>query len=683
MKLLILLLYLVGCSSIDSLPPDQETAQKLLDDSLNRPLKIEEVWFDRYSKGLDLRPDQDFKGACELFEFFDSDSEFPLTSLANLYAIDSCSRHSKTFPLDRIKKLESNFPTGFKKEFFQVTYDLADLYAEPDTIVEYALKLAREKSLRSEKEALLLKAFKKESSSELKAQAEAALFKFSPRFHNKPFQAIYPDIARDYERARDFTKAITWYKKILKEDPLKDFDRWFSAAKRYRQLFKNMRDKDTYLKETNTLKKHLEKLVKKDRSDKTVDALAEIMVDEARAEWTQNRRTRADSILKKAQEFLPTMSSNMKALISWIRGMISLEAKNHIEAKKLFREAIDLEPSNKKVMDDASWNLAWTMYLDKDYAEFIDFVNEVHSKLSEDLDEKLTFWLGKAHYKQRNIKAALDIWSELYKKSPYNYYGLMAHASSGASFNSIAVSLDETPRSSEVEWLASLKQFDLCKDYLEDWRQSRRSDQAKKEWLASFVKCHHAAGAIRLYYSHSKASDSSFMTENLAALFPLSFKNDVFKAADRFSIDAYLMQSIIRQESAFNPEARSPADAFGLMQLIPELAKRLSKQHKVDYSNFDDLYDPAKNVTLGAAYLSELDERMTKRKVGVIAAYNAGTGPIFNWYKNRSRKDVFEFIEGIAYEETRNYVKLVLRNWIIYQQLEKTANFNLDLNDLH
>lgn len=683
MKNVIFVLILSACARLSSLPPSPEIGQKLVNNQLDRPLKLEEVWFSKYTNALELRKQNKYAQACGELEYFKETEEFPLVSLAHLYRIDSCARISKIFPQVDVDQLEQSIQAGFQKEFYETIFNLAKTIASSEVVVGYALKLSPFKSLRAEKEELLLLANKLDSNPDLKKQAQDKLFKYSPRFNTSPTADLYPDIARDFEKARDFDQAIIWYKKILKEKPLKDFSRWISAANRYRQLFKNRRDKTGHLRETNILKKKLQRLVHKNKDDKIIDALADIMVQEARAQWTENNRTVANSILKQAQEFLPTMSQNMKALISWIRGMIELEAKNHGEAKILFKDAIAFEPTQQKILDDASWNLAWTLYLDGDFDEFIAFVNLRRSKLSEDLYEKLTFWQGKALYKQGRIPEALETWQELYKKSPYNFYGLMAHVSSGASFESISASLDETPKSAEVEWLASVGQFELCKDFLDDWRSNKISNSDKKEWLYSFIKCHHAAGAIRIYYSHPKARDIEFMTENLAALYPLSFKTDVFKAAEHFSIDPYLMQSIIRQESAFNPEARSPADAFGLMQLIPELALRLSKQYKTEYKSFDDLYDPAKNVYLGAAYLKELNSKMNKRMVGVIAAYNAGTGPIQNWYRVRNRKDVFEFIEGIAYEETRNYVKLVLRNWIIYQQIEKSSDFKLDLGDLH
>lgn len=568
-------------------------------------------------------------------------------------------------------------------ELREVSYSLAKKFGNPLERAKASLYLARERTLRAEKEMLFKQAWELAPLGEIKDEAAKALFKYAPRFNPNPSHEDLPEVARDLERAREFKEAIKIYKQILKEKPEKDFKRWISAANRYRYIFKNQRDKEGFIRETSLLKKKLEKMIKTHRNEETINALAEMMIGEARAQWTENRRTEGELILKRSLEFLPSMSTNNKALINWILGMMELEAKNHSAAKNFFRIAIDLNPDDQKVYQDATWTLAWTLYLDNENDAFITLVDQTIEKLGDEMREKLEFWKGKALYRSGKIEQAIEVWEKLYARAPFNYYGLMAHASTGGKFESISATSDDTPQSEQVEWLATLSQWDLCRQYLEDWRQKRHLDSTKEKWLPSFIKCRHAAGAIRLYYSHGSSGDPKFMQKHLLSLFPLSFKDDVFAAADKFKTDPFLLQSIIRQESAFNPEARSPADAFGLMQLIPELAKRLSKQHRVRYQDFNDLYDPSTNLTLGSAYVRELLGTMDKRLVGVIASYNAGTGPIKNWYRHRNRKDVFEFIEGIAYEETRNYVKLVLRNWIIYQQIERNADFSLDLKDLH
>lgn len=683
MKSLIVLLFLSSCARLSYLPPAPEVQQKIEKGALERPLNLEEVWYSLYHQGKKARTQKQYEKACEQFGRLIAYKDFPLIQLAELYHLESCSYTGGALSFSALEGLEENISSGLKPEFYEVAYNLWHRYGDLPARAKASLALARVRTLRADKEKFFKEAWELAPVGELKEEAAKELFSYAPRFNPNPKFDDFLTVARDFERAREFSEAKKWYQRILKENPDQDFDRWLIAANRYRQLFKNLRDKEGHLRETNRLKVRLESMLKKSRDDKRVNALAEMMIGEARAEWTENRRSAGMLILKRALEFLPSMSINNKALILWIRGMMELEAKDHTQAKILFREALELNPTDNKVKNDALWNLAWTYYLDREDDAFVKLTDETIDELGDEMRERLEFWKGKALYRQGKLDLALKTWEELYTRAPFNYYAMMAHASSGASFKPISASLDETAQSSEVEWLASLKEWDICRQYLDDWRLKRHLNSTKEKWLASFIRCRHSAGAIRVYFSHSKARDLEFMQEHLLALYPLSFKDVVFKAASRFKTDPYLLQSIIRQESAFNPEARSPADAFGLMQLIPELAQRLSKEHRVPYRDFNDLYKEDINVTLGSAYIRELLRRMDGRMVGVIAAYNAGTGPIFNWYKNRHRKDVFEFIEGIAYEETRNYIKLVLRNWIIYQQLERNSEFQLDLKQLH
>lgn len=134
------------------------------------------------------------------------------------------------------------------------------------------------------------------------------------------------------------------------------------------------------------------------------------------------------------------------------------------------------------------------------------------------------------------------------------------------------------------------------------------------------------------------------------------------------SIDMNLVYSIIRQESAFNKDAKSFADAYGLMQIIPQRAKKLARKHRIPYRKVEDLYDVAINTGLGSHYLNDLMKLM-KRMPMAIGSYNAGESAMKRWIKARFDGDIEVFIEDIPYKETRKYIKLVLRNYHIYRSL--------------
>lgn len=152
-------------------------------------------------------------------------------------------------------------------------------------------------------------------------------------------------------------------------------------------------------------------------------------------------------------------------------------------------------------------------------------------------------------------------------------------------------------------------------------------------------------------------------------LFPMDYAPTIKGAAQKQEIPPELVFSIIRQESAFDPNARSFADAMGLMQILPTQAKNVAKELGIEWTGHNDLYRPELNIPVGAKMLRQGLNRYDGNFILAIASYNANDRAIKGWLKSRFREDPVEFIEEIAYEETRTYVKLVLRNYIFYKRL--------------
>lgn len=142
-------------------------------------------------------------------------------------------------------------------------------------------------------------------------------------------------------------------------------------------------------------------------------------------------------------------------------------------------------------------------------------------------------------------------------------------------------------------------------------------------------------------------------------LFPTSYMLQVQKNID----EPALFMALTHQESWFNPKARSPANAYGLCQLLYSTARSMDSTITVD-----SLYVPQTSIRLGARFLVDMRERFAERKVVYLSAYNAGPGAAKRWTEYLPSSDVL-FVELIPYDETRNYVKRILRNEIVYQTL--------------
>jgi soluble lytic murein transglycosylase len=144
----------------------------------------------------------------------------------------------------------------------------------------------------------------------------------------------------------------------------------------------------------------------------------------------------------------------------------------------------------------------------------------------------------------------------------------------------------------------------------------------------------------------------------------------VLPAARGRGLDPLFVSALIRQESLFDPEAVSPANAHGLMQLLPSTANRVAASIGTPPPrNAEALHQPSLNVELGTALLASLMEQYGGSRVKVLAAYNAGEDAVAKWERRYAGHDMDEFVELISYRETRDYVKSVLSNYRRYKQL--------------
>lgn len=152
-------------------------------------------------------------------------------------------------------------------------------------------------------------------------------------------------------------------------------------------------------------------------------------------------------------------------------------------------------------------------------------------------------------------------------------------------------------------------------------------------------------------------------------LFPRPYWDALTADAQRNGLDPYLVASLIRQESEFNPGAISKANAYGLMQLLPSVGKAQAKRLGIRGFSASMLLNPTINLQLGTANLRQVLDRFSGQAEYALAAYNAGDAPIRRWIAENNYKDIPEFVESIPYSETREYVQSILRNREMYRHL--------------
>jgi len=153
------------------------------------------------------------------------------------------------------------------------------------------------------------------------------------------------------------------------------------------------------------------------------------------------------------------------------------------------------------------------------------------------------------------------------------------------------------------------------------------------------------------------------------ALFPRPYWADLKKYSVANGLDPYLVASLIRQESEFNPVAVSHANAVGLMQLLPRTGRLVAHQEKLRRYSPSQLYTPGVNLQLGTRYFRGMVDHFGGSFEYALAAYNAGSDRVEEWLGQGQYRDPQEFVESIPFTETREYVQAILRNASVYRQL--------------
>ncbi len=152
-------------------------------------------------------------------------------------------------------------------------------------------------------------------------------------------------------------------------------------------------------------------------------------------------------------------------------------------------------------------------------------------------------------------------------------------------------------------------------------------------------------------------------------LFPQPYWSAIQEQAAKNGLDPYMVASLIRQESEFNPAAISPANAFGLMQLLPSVGRSLAREEGIRHFSEGELLNPETNIRLGTRYLKQTLDKFDGQAPYAFAAYNAGGSRVTDWQAIGKYHGMDEFVESIPFTETREYVQAILRNESIYREL--------------
>jgi len=283
------------------------------------------------------------------------------------------------------------------------------------------------------------------------------------------------------------------------------------------------------------------------------------------------------------------------------------------------------------------------------------------------------FWLGKLALARGDTAEARARWTALAQEDSIGYYGLRARQLVGRVPPEIADSARGPAPGSVVAGLAGLDTLVLAgldSEAQTEMRSVLAHPPAELDALLAWSEGLAARGwgpaAVRLAWQAALRAPNDARV--LRAIFPWPNRRAVEAEAREFGVDPLLLVALVRQESVFDPEALSPAGARGLAQLLPGTAAFTAR-------GLDVTFDPAwitlpdLNLHLGAAHLAELLRRFGGRAEVAVAAYNAGAPSVLRWLHRPQADDRDAFVESIPYQETRAYVRSVLRNRELYRAL--------------
>lgn len=236
---------------------------------------------------------------------------------------------------------------------------------------------------------------------------------------------------------------------------------------------------------------------------------------------------------------------------------------------------------------------------------------------------------------------------------------------------------NERERLDRAQWLAAAWLMDFAVDELSALLKGGSPSLWLVEELARLEqergRYHVAMRYGKRYVNGYLALDVGDLPRDLwEALFPLPWWEQVQRNAQAARLDPYLVAGLIRQESEFDPEARSRSNARGLMQLLPSTARQVARKvpdRQARRYSLDNLYRPEINLIYGTHYLREVLDRFGGSLEHALAGYNAGGTRVVEWTRAAGFQDAAEFVESIPITETREYVQAVLRNAAFYRKL--------------
>lgn len=404
---------------------------------------------------------------------------------------------------------------------------------------------------------------------------------------------------------------------------------------------------------------------------KAVDILSEIKSAEA-LYWIGNSTRRngystdAAKMLSSIYRFYPESEFSSRGLFEAAQIYESRGRKN--DAIKTYNELISRYPESEKGIEGA-WNLAWIHYNSRNYDEALKIFSGFSYPSGSFNEHSFKYWEARTLEKLGNTEKSTKIFSELSSAEKITYHSYLAGIKPGVKVKgpeAKKVDFDNMFNGNRAfkknEILIKMGIYKLVADEI-DYLQTISSTADQNLFIASlYDKLGDFYSAIKF----ATLNDSNALNH---LSYPDGFSEYVKRFSGKYGLDELLVYSLIREESRFDQNAVSSSNARGLMQLIPLTAWETAGKVGIYDFNLDKLFTPEINVELGCFYLSYVLERFNSNIPLALAGYNAGPTRAEEWYGLRGNLPVDEFIEKIPFDETRFYVKRIIRSYGAYKAI--------------
>jgi len=388
--------------------------------------------------------------------------------------------------------------------------------------------------------------------------------------------------------------------------------------------------------------------------------------------WNKDQNDEARAVFERLTQRYPRHD---KAAEAWYAiGRIFQESREDRRAATAYQRLAALFPDSQ-LAREGRWRQGWMAYRRGEFREAERLLAALAKSAPETPEgESALYWQARAAEQQGRTEKAKHLYRDLLRRYPDSYYTLWAEKRLNLSSPPLQPGTDGAVPSPSLppalarhyrrsQELSAIGLPHFARRELDVVKEGTLHEPASTRFLlAEYSRLQGYAAALHFALNLAKEGNGNW----LRYLYPHAYWETISAQAQGKRLDPYLVLALIRQESAFDPEAVSSAQAYGLMQLLPETAARLTHASFVSPAS---LVDPDFNVQAGTAYLRQLLDLYNDNLFMAVAAYNAGENAVDKWRARYANLEADEFVESISFRETRNYVKLVLRNYRTYRRL--------------